>query len=133
MRPARKLICERGDVSGVAEGEDEHDEAADGERARGDFAGGKAGHGHHDDERDASGGERQASGGGVVAQQLLHELWLQDGVGVEHSTDQHHEETTDCEVLEAEQLEIDERIFLPPLPEHKADHSADKEERRRSG
>ena len=90
-----------------------------------------AGHGHDDDQRDAAGGERQARGGGVIAQQLLHELRLQDGIGVEHAAHQHHEEATDGEVFEAEKLEVDEGIFLPPLPHHQADHAGDEQERRK--
>ena len=95
---------QRGDLGRVAEGDDEQDEAEDGQRARGDLAGGEAGQGHHDDQRDAAGGERQAGGGGGLAQQLLHELRLQHGVGVEHAAHQHHEEAADGEVLEAEEL-----------------------------
>ena len=83
----------------------------DRERARRHFAGRIAGHGHHDDQGDAAGGERQPCGGGVVAEQLLHELRLQDGVGVEHAAHQHHEEAADCEVLEAEQPQVDDRFF----------------------
>ena len=67
--------------------------------------------------------------GGVVAQQLLHELRLQHGVGVEHAAHQRHQKAADGEVLESEQLQVDERIFLPPLPHHQADHAADKQER----
>ena len=87
-----------------------------------------AGQRHHDDQRNAAGGERQPGGGGGVAQQLLHELRLQHGVGVEYAAHQHHEEATDGEVLEAEELEVDERILLPPLPDDQADHAADKED-----
>ena len=101
--------------------------------ARGDFAGGKAGKGHHENQRESAGGEGQAGGGGGPAEQLLHELRLQNGVGVEHAADQRHEEAADGEVLEAEELEVDERIFLAPLPPDEADHAGDEEEARRSG
>ena len=93
-----------------------------------DFAGSKAGNGHQISTRDAAGGERHAGGGGVLAEQLLHKLRLENGVGVEHAADQRHEEATDGEVFEAEELEIDERVFSGPLPEDEADHAGDKEE-----
>ncbi len=129
----REAHLQIGDGRSIAEGDDEHDESADGEGARGDFAGGEASHGHDDDQRDAAGGERKARGGGGVSEELLHELRLQHGVGIEHAAHQHHEEATDGEVLETEKLEVDERIFLSPLPHDKADHAADKQEQRRSG
>ena len=85
------------------------------------------------DERNAAGGERQARSGGVVTQQLLHELRLQNGIRVEHASHQHHQETTYCKILEAEELQVDERILLSPLPDHESDDAADKQDTRRSG
>jgi hypothetical protein len=59
---------------------------------------------------------------------MLHELGLEDGVGVKNSAHQGHEEATDGKVFEAEKLEIDERTFLAPLPDAEGDHAEDKEE-----
>ena len=65
--------------------------------------------------------------GGVVAQKLLHELRLQYGICIEYAADQCHEKATDSEVFESKQLEVNKRIFLSPLPDHQADHAADKQ------
>ena len=53
---------------------------------------------------------------------------LEDSVGVENAADQHHEEATDGEVLEAEELEVDEGSLVTPLPDDEADHTEDEEE-----
>ena len=93
---------EGGDVGGVAVGECEEGEAEHSEPAGGDLACGPSGDGHDDEQGEASGGEGHAGGGGGPAEELLHELGLQDGGGVEDAADQHHEQAADGEVLVAE-------------------------------
>src|SRR6185503_15238970 len=46
----------------------------------------------------------------------------------EHAAYQHHEKTTDCEVFEAEELQIDQRFFLTPLPDDEPDHAGDEDQ-----
>ena len=94
--------------------------------------GGDAGQRHHEDQRDAAGSERQAGRGRRVTQQLLRELRLQHGVGVEHAAYEHHEEATDGEVLVAEEAQVDQRILLVPLPNEETDDADDEENSRRS-
>ena len=83
------------------------------------------GHGHDDDESDASGGKGQAGVGGGVTEKLLQELRLQDGGGVKHASDQHHEQEADREVLELEELEVHERGLVAPLPPDEAGDADD--------
>ena len=59
---------------------------------------------------------------------MLHELRLQDGVGVQHAAHQSHEKTADGEVLEAEEPEVDKRILVAQLPPDEGGDAADKEE-----
>ena len=66
----------------------------------------------------------------VVPQQLLHELRLQHGVGVEHAAHQHHQEATDREILEAKEPQVNKRTLVLPLPDEEADEAAHKEHRK---
>ncbi len=58
---------QRSDLGSDAEGEDEHDESADGQGAGGDLAGGKAGEGHHDEQSNSARGESEACSSRGVA------------------------------------------------------------------
>jgi hypothetical protein len=118
---------ERGHIGRVAEGNHKEREAGHRQVARGHLAGGVAGHGHHKQQRDAARGQRHAGSGCGPAQQLLHELRLQHGVGVQHAAHQRHQKTADGEVFVAEKLDVDERILVPPLPPDQRDHAADKQ------
>ena len=60
---------------------------------------------------------------GCVPEELLQELWLKDGSGVQDSADQHHEQAADGEVLELEKLDVHQRILLLPLPPDETDHA----------
>ena len=75
----------------------------------------------------AARGQCHAGGGGVPAQQLLHELRLQDRVGVQHTADQRHQETADGEVFVTKEPQVDDGILVPQLPPDQRDHAADKE------
>ena len=58
---------------------------------------------------------------------MLRELRLEHGVGVQHAAHQHHEKATDGKVSEAEEPQIDQRIFLPPLPHKETDDTDDEQ------
>ena len=111
----------------VTEGDDEHHESESGEVARRDSAGGDASKRHHEDERESAVGEGETGSGCSVAEQLLRELRLENGVGIEHAADQHHEKAADGEVSVAKETQVDERIFLVPLPDEEADDADDEE------
>ncbi len=124
-----KRHVETGDGSRIAKREREQDESAHGQGSCRDLAGGNARQGHHDHQRNAARGQSQPGCSGVVAQQLLHELRLKDSVSVQHPAHQHHQETADGEVFEAEQPEIDDGILGAQLPDDEAGHPAHEQER----
>src|SRR5258705_1579875 len=55
--------------------------------------------GHNDEQGESSACERLAGAGCRVAHQLLQELGLKYGCGIQDAADQNHEETTDSEIL----------------------------------
>ena len=64
----------------------------------------------HNDEQDESSARECLSGAGCrVAHQLLQELGLKYGCGIQDAADQNHEETADGEVLVLEQPQIHDR------------------------
>ena len=99
----RKSHVQRGDLCRDAEGDHEHDESQAPPAMRADtLPVAMPAMGITTTSANAAGSQRQAGRGGVISQQLLHELRLQNGVGVQHAAHQHHEKTTYGEVLESE-------------------------------
>ena len=72
--------------------------------------------------------ERLSGAGCRVAHQLLQELGLKYGCGIQDAADQNHEETTDSEVLVLEQPQIHDGILSPPLPPDQAGHTRNEQE-----
>ena len=83
----------------------------------------------HNDEQDKSSARERFSGAGCrVAHQLLQELRLKYGCGIQDTADQNHEKAADGEVLVLEQPQIHDGVLGPPLPPDQAGHSRNKEE-----
>jgi hypothetical protein len=79
--------------------------------------------GHNDEQSKSSACERLSGAGCRVAHQLLQELGLKYGCGIQDAADQNHEETADSEVLVLKQPQVHDRVLGPPLPPDQAGHT----------
>jgi hypothetical protein len=84
---------------GVIERAGEADETECGHVSRRKLAGSYSCQGHNDEQGKPSACERLSGTGCRVAHQLLQELGLKYGCGIQDAADQNHEETTDSEIL----------------------------------